>query len=269
MPFFETAAGHRLYYDIQGPDTARPVVVFLNGTTQSTLYWRTSGIALREHFTVLSYDARGQGLSRLGPGTLSLEGHAADLDALLDHLDFGRVHLVGLSHGAGVALTLACQYSQRVGRLVLCSAAARHSPRARAIVRSWLQILHLGGLEAMAWAALPVVFGQRFLEANHAILNKIVKAVAHRNRPQALAAHLAAILNYPSLAVSAPAIECPCLVLSSERQDPLVDSQGARELAELCRARHLETADAGHSIPVEIPDWFNRTICDFLTADSG
>ena len=38
----------------------------------------------------------------------------------------------------------------------------------------------------MAWAALPTVFGNNFLEQNQKILNKIVKAVVKRNSKKAL-----------------------------------------------------------------------------------
>ena len=53
------------------------------------------------------YDARAQGRSDLGERELSLERHAEDFAALLKHLEVEKVHLVGLSHGAKVALAYA------------------------------------------------------------------------------------------------------------------------------------------------------------------
>lgn len=55
-----------------------------------------------------------------GPGELyTIEGHAADLKAIIRGLDAGPVHLVGSSWGAYVALALALQHPELAASLVL------------------------------------------------------------------------------------------------------------------------------------------------------
>ena len=39
MPILTTEDGCKIYYMIQGSDTADRAIIFLNGTTQTTLYW--------------------------------------------------------------------------------------------------------------------------------------------------------------------------------------------------------------------------------------
>ena len=164
MPYFRTKDDCSIYYETEGFDSTQPVVVFLNGTMQSTVYWKMHAAALKNRFRVLTYDARAQGQSDLGKQELSLERHAADFAALLKHLGVQKVHLVGLSHGAKVALAYAADFPECIVRLVLCSVGAKSTCRARLCVRSWLEILKSSGLEGMVWASLPVVFGESFLK---------------------------------------------------------------------------------------------------------
>ncbi|MDY6951672.1 MAG: alpha/beta hydrolase [Thermodesulfobacteriota bacterium] len=263
MAYFVTEDGCRIYYETQGIEPGQPVVVFLNGTMQSTVNWKPHGTALKDRFRVVMYDARGQGQSDLGKQKLSLEGHAADLGALLDYLEIKKAHLVGLSHGAKVALAYAAHAPERVDSLVLCSVTATLTHRARLFVRSWLETLKEAGLEAMIWASLPVVFGEGFLKDKARILEGLVKATARRNSKEGLRAFLEALLGYPSLSRTVPPLSIPALVISSS-EDPLITEGGARELAGLCRGTHKHVTGIGHSVPSEAPELFNEMVFEFL-----
>jgi len=263
MAYFATQDGCRIYYENQGFDSEKPVVVFLNGTMQSTVYWKPHVTALKDQFQVLTYDARGQGQSDLGKERLSLKGHAADLGALLAHLEVKKAHLVGLSHGARVALSYAAESPEGVDRLVLCSVSATLSVRARLHVKSWLATLNEAGLEAMVWASLPVVFGEDFLKDKERILDGLVKATVRRNSKEGLTAFLEAMMADPPLSQIVGSGSVPCLVISAS-EDPLVTEEGAKDLAALCGGRHSHVTGIGHSVPSEAPELFNEMVLEFL-----
>lgn len=264
MAYFRTQDGCSLYYETIGFDLARPLVVFLNGTLQTTIYWKVIANRLQPAFRCLLYDARGQGESDLGDRPLSLNLHAEDLEALLRHLESGSVHLVGLSHGAMLACLLARQRPQTVNRLLLCSIGLRASLRSRLIVRSWLTIIRCGGLEAMVKAAIPHVFGERYLQDNVKHLDRIVKTIVRRNRGPAVEAHLSAMLGYPGRRSLLTRLDSPSLVLCGA-DDPLVDAGGAAELAGIIGGRHRVIDGAGHSIPAEMPERFIELLGRFLS----
>ena len=295
MPYFTIQDGCRIYYQTHGfdwpaprqrhrlgldqgetgtpalktrePQSSKPAVVFLNGIMQNTVYWKTHATALQDRFRVLMYDARAQGQSDIGGGKLSLEGHAVDLVQLLEHLEVEKASLVGLSHGAKVALRCAANAPERIDRLVLCSVSAKSACRARLIVNSWLEILKSSGLEAMVWAALPVVFGETFLKQKRRILYAIMRAIVERNRKEALIAQLEAMTAYPPLSQIARDVPVPSLVISGS-DDPLVTEEGATELAVLCGGRHKQLIGVGHSIPSEAQELFNKTVSEFLCSDA-
>ena len=240
------------------------MVILLNGTTQTTLYWGSLVPVFSKRFGLLCYDARGQGQSDLGNKPISLNLHVTDLKYLLAYLAVDTAHLVGISHGAWVALAFSAEYPEMVDHLVLCSLSAKTNDRSRTIIRSWLEILRLSGLEAMAWAALPTVFGNDFLNQHQKILDKIVDAVVLRNSRRSLIAQLEAVLRYPAPDSMTKNLNQPALVMSGA-EDPIIDPADVRQLADLCNARHEELSGIGHSIPAEAPQAFARLVMEFLS----
>ena len=264
MPYFTTGDGCRLFYRLHGDDRSCPVVIFFNGTTGTTLYWGASAPVFSKQFRLLFYDARAQGQSDLGNKPLSLERHIADLKGLCAHLDIDKAHLIGISHGARLALALAHDAPQMVDRLILCSLGAGANYRSRVTIQAWIKLLQLCGLEAMAWATLPTVFGNKFLRHQHKALSRIVAAVVKRNNSSALLAQLEALLQYPNPGPMPGSFARPTLIISGA-EDPLVSVAEANQLAKLCNARHEELSGIGHSIPAEAPRLFEQIVLGFLT----
>ena len=151
MPYFKSKDSCRIYYEHHDFDSANPVVVFLNGTTQTTRTWGLTVRRLKKRIRFLLYDARGQGHSDMGPSDLTLDGHVDDLLQLLDHLAVNRAHIVGLSHGARVACRFGALNPERTGRMILCGLGRNLDSRTTAFLNSWIHILNSGGFEAMLW----------------------------------------------------------------------------------------------------------------------
>lgn len=263
MPYFKTSDACRLFFEYQRSADPKPAVVFLNGTMQTTVNWKTISNILKDEFQVITFDARGQGKSDLGEKPLSLPLHSEDLHKLIDHLGITRAHLAGLSHGAGIALHFASLYPERAERLILCSTGARLTCRAMLAAGSWHKLLKTRGVEAMVWTALPLMFSESFLWKNKNILPKMVKAIVRRNKQEALTAHFEAVIDYPPLSTIAPGVHLPALVISGS-DDPLVSEDGARDLAALCNADYQYVRGVGHSIPAEAPELFTGILREFL-----
>lgn len=260
---FKTNDGCQIYYETHGFESSKPAVVFLNGTMQTTFNWRPHARFFKDSFSVILYDARAQGKSDLGKKKLSLDLHLKDLFGLLDHLKIKKAHLAGLSHGAYVALAFASKFPDFVDRLVLCSAGIKTNGKVKNVVRSWLEILKHDGLEALARSVLPMAFGEKFLKTNKKITDQMVKAIVLRNKKDALIAQFKAMNHYSPFPLSGEKITCPTLVISGSK-DQLVNPKEARQLADFCGGRHEEIPGAGHSVPVETPELFNKVVLKFL-----
>src|SRR5687767_11282230 len=74
---------------------------------------------LADHYQLIRYHKRGWVGSTHPHGPVSVEDHAGDAAALLDHLGFVHAHIVGHSSGAAVAAQLALDDLGRVHTLTL------------------------------------------------------------------------------------------------------------------------------------------------------
>ena len=155
MPYFTTRDDCKIFYRFYQVDTPDSVVIFLNGITQTTMYWGSLVPSFAKRSSVLCYDARCQGQSDAGAAPLSLKLHVSDLHHLMAHLAVDKARLVGISHGARVALEFALEFPRLVDKLVLCSLDTGMCDRSKAYVRSWLEILNIADLRAKASAARP------------------------------------------------------------------------------------------------------------------
>ncbi|HEV8490139.1 MAG TPA: alpha/beta hydrolase [Candidatus Limnocylindrales bacterium] len=109
----EGRTGDGLAWDARGDGEP---VVFIHAGVADRRMWEPQWTAFAGAFRAIRYDARGFG-ETLPPG--GPWAHHDDLAALLDELALERVHLVGASLGAGIAVELALARPSTVASLVL------------------------------------------------------------------------------------------------------------------------------------------------------
>jgi pimeloyl-ACP methyl ester carboxylesterase len=104
-------------YDCLSPHGGVPVL-FLHAGVADRRMWDPRWEALAATWDVARLDLRGFGFSDRAPtGPLS---EVADVLATMDEARMGRVHLVGASLGAGIAVEVALTAPERVASLCLC-----------------------------------------------------------------------------------------------------------------------------------------------------
>ena len=117
----ENSAPIELYYEDHGSGSP---VVLIHGWPLSGRSWEDQVPALVEAgYRVVTYDRRGFGKSSQPFGGYDYDTFAADLDALLTHLDLRDATLVGFSMGGGEVARYMGRYgSDRVAKTVLAAA---------------------------------------------------------------------------------------------------------------------------------------------------
>lgn len=122
MPWFEGAAGNRLWYEDNGVGTA---IIFVHGWCMSSAVWDLQREALTDSFRVITLDLRGHGNSSPHPEGFHIKGCAEDIAALIGHLDLHHTILAGWSLGALIALVSVPLCKERLAGLMLISATPR------------------------------------------------------------------------------------------------------------------------------------------------
>ncbi|HOK05691.1 MAG TPA: alpha/beta fold hydrolase [Syntrophales bacterium] len=117
--------GHRLHYVDEGRGEA---MVLLHGNPTWSFYYRQLIRAFSPRYRVIAPDHMGCGLSDRPDErefAYTLEGHVANLKALLDHLSLpGKVTLVAHDWGGMIGMAWACANAERVGRVILLNTGA-------------------------------------------------------------------------------------------------------------------------------------------------
>jgi pimeloyl-ACP methyl ester carboxylesterase len=119
-------------------------------------------LGLARDFTLLRYDARGNGLSDWDVDNLSLDAWVSDLESVIAAAGLDRFPLLGISQGCAISVAYAVRNPGRVSHLVLYGGFAR-GPYRRAKDDLELQKLKaLATLIRTGWGEETPVFRQLF-----------------------------------------------------------------------------------------------------------
>ncbi len=127
--YARTRDGLRIAYGIAGDGPPLVYVRSLNSHVQRDWgdTWRGAYYkALANAFTVINFDARGNGLSD-EIDSIDLESLIEDLRSVVDDLSLERFALYGQGFGSPIAIAYAARHPERVDRLILYCAYARGS----------------------------------------------------------------------------------------------------------------------------------------------
>lgn len=233
-------------------------VVLLNGGMMSAAAWEPVAVDLLARHTVVTCDFRGQLLSP-GRAPRTLDGHADDVAALLDHLQTESVHIVGTSFGALVGLVLAMNRPERLRSLCVITATDRITPamwEGAEVIRDACRRAAAGSGEgALVFDLLgPATFSDRFREqfAEHLAVRRAVFATLP---PEWFAgvADLLDALDGVDFREQLSRVRCPVLVLAAGC-DLTFPLEHSHELASGIPDARLEiVAGAAHGLVVEEP----------------
>jgi class 3 adenylate cyclase len=128
VQFATTSDGVRIAYCCHGEG---PPLVFVRGWL-SHLEWmwdapafRAYFQALAQHFRLVRYDGRGNGLSDRDVTALDLDSLVLDLDAVIDALGLRDVTLYASCYGGPIAIAYTVNHPDRVTRLIIEGSFAR------------------------------------------------------------------------------------------------------------------------------------------------
>jgi 3-oxoadipate enol-lactonase len=256
-----TTNGITTYYELEGPAGA-PVVTLSHSLAATHRLWDAQAEALRPRYRVLRYDIRGHGASDVPPAPYTLEQMADDLHALLRALDISRTHVVGLSMGGLIAMTMALRYPAEVQSLVLADTTACYGPERKPMWDDRIAVAQSKGVTAVLDRTMEAWFSAPF-RARHPEVIARIRAMLAPTDPVGYVGAIQAI-GYGDLREEIRAIRVPALILIGEN-DHGTDITMARTMLERIRGSELEVLPrAAHCSCVEAAEEFNRALLGFL-----
>ena len=174
------ANGIDIYYEVQGE--GEPIVLIPYLAADQACYAFQVG-EYAKHFTCISVDLRGAGLSGKPDGVYTTELFADDIAAFMQAIGVEHAHVMGLSLGAATGMWLAARYPEKVKRLSLHSAWPQTDPFLRTVVESWQVIAQ--ALDSVPDMIIQGIFPWCFTPEMYAAKPEYVDALAEfvRGRP--------------------------------------------------------------------------------------
>ncbi len=275
----ETGDGAQLKVFVSGPESpGSATFVLAHGWTNDSRVWAPVAHRLvREGQRVVVYDHRGHGSSTMGSAGHTLEALAEDMWRVLDELDLKDAVVVGHSMGGMTAQALATAHPERlrsrIRALVLVATACDQISRGRAVEklaeRLAPRIISSPQLELlMRTKGLSPFLVRRTIgsHASRAHLDSICEMFV-ATAPEVRAGFLTA-MSTMDLTKGLPKLEVPVTVIAGQR-DHLLPRARSRRIASLVPgSRYVEIPNAGHMLPIEVPDRITSLLLEAAGATS-
>jgi len=252
-----------LHRRIDGPAGA-PALVLSSSLGTGIDLWEPQVAAFSARFRVIRYDARGHGRSPVLPGPCAIADLGRDLLGLADELGLGRFDFCGLSIGGMVGMWLACEASERLGRVALCNTAA-----CIGTPESWearMAAVRQGGMAAVVEAVLARWLTPPFAAAHPAEVEWLRRMLL-ATPPEGYAACCAALRDMDQRAAVA-GIRVPTLVIAGAGDTSTPPAEG-RWLADRIPGAVYRELPAAHLSNIEAAERFNQTVLAFLGGKAG
>src|SRR5258705_13412913 len=121
MPY-SNENGVNIYYDISGQG---PAMVLVHANPYDRRLWMFQAARYSQHFTVVTIDLRGYGLSDKPETPFTLEDMAGDVLGVCKTEGIEKAVFGGVSVGSGIGLLIGLNHPQMVQALILVGGSSR------------------------------------------------------------------------------------------------------------------------------------------------
>ena len=267
MPF-TSESNLKIYYEIHGEEGAYPVLLII-GWGGNLKLWKYQIDDLSKKFNVVSFDNRGTGKSEGSDQEYSMKDLACDAIVLLDELGIEETHVIGESMGGMIAQELALNYPSRVNKLVLSCT----FPKPGENEIKGIKLLESAGSGSISTEdvntnyiriVLSTMFSREYIKKQGEALVKDFGGAIQPLVPfDEMARQGRAIIGFDALD-RLNKLRCPTLILSGT-EDSITLPHNSEKMAQIIPNSRLERFEgAGHLIPWERKDEFNKLVMDFL-----
>lgn len=258
----------RLNYAVSGE--GRDLVLIHGLGLSSMKTWIHQVPELARHYRVHTFDVRGFGRSNNPKNRFSVQQHAYDLEALLDHLGLAKVALVGFSMGGWISQQFTLDHPDRVEALVLsCTTSGLRPEGAQRFVDRAAKV-EAHGTQPLAEEQIRNTFAPETFRDQPGLIDFYRQCFLDpvENAPSSYAAMFRA-LSVTRWTPQLARIECPTLVVCGDADQGITRGNTPTDAAEILHqgipGSRLEViSQGGHYAHLERPAEWNAMALKFL-----
>ena len=194
---------------------------------------------------------------------ITMDDYAADVLALMSHLEIDRAVVAGSSMGGYVAFAMLRRAAARIDGLVLVGTrASADTEDGRANRDRMLATLALEGVQAIARDMVPKLLGETTKREQPDLVETLGRMI-EMNSAEAIAAAIHALKTRPDSRPLLPAIQCPTVIVAGEEDaiipradaDTMHSAIPGSTLEILPRVGHLPNVEGTGLFSTVLPMW--------------
>jgi len=245
-------------------------VLLIQGVGAIGKGWTPQVEALKQRFSVITFDNRGIGASTITEGRLTIESMADDALAILDAEGIDRCHVIGHSMGGLIAMQLALISPRRVKSLALLCTFPNGQSGASLTRDTFFVGLRtrLGTRNMRRNAFLSLVLSKAGMrgERLRALTNEMTDLFGRdlADQPSIIMKQLRAMSRFDPTWRLRCLASIRTLVVSGEDDRIAVPAYGRKLAAAIPGATYLQLEKAGHAVPIESPQSINRLLAEHM-----
>ncbi len=255
----------KLYYQSVGNGTE--TIVFSHGYLMDNTMFNGQIDALKNKFKCISYDQRGHGKSEVTKEGYALDNLVKDAISLIEELNLGSVHFVGMSTGGFVGMRIALQRPDLLKSLVLMDTSAEDEDEKS--LKQYNQLLWM--IKNIGWFAViskvfPLLFHSSFIQNDSKKEEKKKwKNIITGHSKKGVIPFGKGIFSRNSVLEKFSNITIPTAIMVGEFDVATPPDYAKRMASKIPDASFYTIPDAGHSAAVEKPVDVANAIQDFYS----
>ena len=254
---YATINGIKYYYVDEGQG---PVIIFIHGLGENADSWKYQIEHFKKNYRVIAPDLRGHYRTEDGNvDDISIYQFSEDVIGLLDHLNVGKAHFIGLSMGGIIVQELTKKYQNRMISISICNSTAFAAPEALAGLSTRLEMIKSVTMNQMAdfivTACLPAGYNPQVYKEAFNVFSK------NRQAPYLASTKATFSIDFRK---DLKNIDVPTFVLCGEKDIATPVFAGRYIHENIKNSKMHVISGVGHLSKLEAPDLFNGAISSFI-----
>jgi pimeloyl-ACP methyl ester carboxylesterase len=255
-----------LFYIDEGAGSE--TIVFSHGLLFSHEMFRNQIEHFKTQYRCIAYDHRGQGQSEVTDSGYDMDSLFLDAAALIENLQLGPVHFVGLSMGGFVGMRLAARKPHLIKSLTLMETSA--DTEVNKLKYSVLNLIFkVAGSKPIYKKIMNILFGKSFMNDAERAEDRLYWENKMMAIPKTVTRAVSGVISRNGVFEEIKFIEKPTLIVVGD-EDVATTPEKAQRIHKQINGSVLEIiSGAGHSSTIEKPDEVNNILEKFLSHVKG
>jgi 3-oxoadipate enol-lactonase len=255
--------GCQYYYEEHG--SGEETILFSHGLLWSGHLFHKQVDFLKDRYRIITYDHRGQGKSEVTPSGYDMDQLYEDTAQLIEQLQLGKVHIIGLSMGGFVAMRLAARRPDLVRSAILMETSAQEEPNVFKY-NMLVGVVRLFGIKSVTSRVMKIMFGQKFLNDPARKEEKRYWANQLNQNKKTIIRAVNGVIQRKGIEEELANIQCPTLIIVGTQDVATEPDKSEFIHAHIPNSQLVYIDGGGHTSSIEEPEQCNAAITSFLAS---